>query len=114
MPFPSPNGKKLQSVIRALYSSIHLGRTITCIAKYQKFGTMSAPSTKPLAFSRFQLPGLNLPVNWTPHEAFTKYSYVPNSGNNEMVETKHSGQGEGKNLFRTALNDADCVDGYVS
>jgi hypothetical protein len=72
---------------------------------------MSAPDSKPSGFSRFQLPGLNLPLNWTPHEPYMKHTYVPNS---DMGQTHYPVQGEGKNLFRTALNDADCSDGYVS
>jgi hypothetical protein len=73
-----------------------------------------ASSTGSSRFSRFQLPGLNLPLNWTPHEPYTKFTYAPNSGNNNMITTNYPVQGEGKNLFRTALNDADCSDGYVS
>jgi hypothetical protein len=65
-------------------------------------------------FSRFQLPGLNLPLNWTPHEPYSKYTYAPNSGRSHTITTNYPVQGEGKNLFRTALNDADCSGGYVS
>ena len=73
-----------------------------------------ASSDSPSSFSRFQLPGLNLPLNWTPHEAYTKFTHVQEGGNNRMIQTQYPAQGEGKNLFRTALNDADCSDGYVS
>ena len=75
---------------------------------------MSAPDPKTVAFSRFQLPGLNLPINWTPHEAYSKYTYLPSGNAYEMIHTRMPAQGEGKNLFRTALNDANCEDGYVS
>lgn len=75
---------------------------------------MSTPDSKPVAFSRFQLPGLNLPINWTPHEAYSKFSYPPNGGHDGMIHINLPAQGEGKNLFRTALNDADREDGYVS
>ena len=45
------------------------------------------------AFSRFKLPGFNLPLNFTPG----------------------AGRGEGKNLFRTALNTLDAYgDGKSS
>ena len=45
-------------------------------------------------FSRFKLPGLNLPLNFTPR----------------------AGQGEGEELFRTALNalDEDGNGAYVA
>ena len=72
---------------------------------------MSASDSEPSGFSRFQLPGLNLPLNWTPHKPYTKHTYVPNSA---MERTYYPTQGEGQNLFRTALNDADCSGGYVS
>lgn len=65
-------------------------------------------------FSRFQLPGLNLPLNWTPHEPYSKFTYAPNSGSGHTITTNYPVQGEGKDLFRTALNGADCSDGYVS
>ncbi|CZR51823.1 uncharacterized protein PAC_01700 [Phialocephala subalpina] len=50
---------------------------------------------QPKPWSRFNLPGLNLPLNWSP-------------GKVEGVD------GEGRPLFKTALNDADLSDGYVS
>jgi hypothetical protein len=66
---------------------------------------MDPESAAPLPFSRFQLPGLNLPLNWTPHQEYlvdsTKYKY-----RTKMRET-FPAQGEGKDLFRTALNDPD-------
>lgn len=48
--------------------------------------------------SRFDLPGLNLPLNWTPNAD----SY---SG---------KARGEGRDLIKTALNEADINDGYTS
>ncbi|KAF8864890.1 hypothetical protein BDZ45DRAFT_613502 [Acephala macrosclerotiorum] len=46
-------------------------------------------------WSRFKLPGLNLPLDWSP-------------GRIEGVD------GEGRPLFRTALNETDLSDGYIS
>jgi len=64
-------------------------------------------------FSRFQLPGLNLPINWTPHERYTRTEYHSEPGMEPTV-TVYPAQGEGLDLFRTALNDADVDNGYVS
>jgi hypothetical protein len=68
---------------------------------------------------RFLLPGLNLPLNWTPHEkyvkikrpGFTSSSYV---GSKTATKIEVPAQGDGKNLFRTALSDADVQDGATS
>jgi hypothetical protein len=71
----------------------------------------SSSHTKP--FSRFKLPGLNLPLNWTPHEEYHKFD-------NSHVDLRNAkyvkipAEGEGKNLFRTALSDKDVSDGYTS
>jgi hypothetical protein len=68
---------------------------------------------------RFQLPGLNLPLNWTPHEKYLKinepgYDYATFA---RMCKTPKKievpAQGDGKNLFRTALSDA-VQDGKTS
>ena len=56
------------------------------------------------------LPGFNLPLNWTPHEKYTKHEH--NNGN--YKSTEFPAQGEGKNLFHTALNDADIEGGWTS
>jgi hypothetical protein len=56
--------------------------------------------------TRFSLPGLNLSLNWTPHGAYTEY--------NRAGKTPFPAQGDGKDLFRTALNDADVDGGWTS
>lgn len=56
--------------------------------------------------SRFDLPGLNLPLNWTPNDNYSKYTIV--DGNPVKVDI--IAQGEGRNLFPTALDDAH-IDG---
>jgi hypothetical protein len=60
---------------------------------------------------RNQLPGLNLPLNWTPHAAFinngNEYSDYP-------MEAEVPAQGDGRELFRTALSDAGVMDGKTS
>lgn len=63
------------------------------------------------AFNRFDLPGLNLPLNFTPHEARKDFNWK-DDGNHEI--TLVPGQGEGRNLFRTALNNEDREGGYAS
>jgi hypothetical protein len=55
---------------------------------------------------RFDLPGLNLPLNWTPNDKYRKYENV--GGYARKVDV--SAQGVGKNLFPTALDDAN-IDG---
>lgn len=67
---------------------------------------MSSSLTAPQKYTRFSLPGLNLPLNWTPHETYRSYR----DGNHGTV----TAQGDGKNLFRTALNYADVDGGYTS
>jgi hypothetical protein len=59
----------------------------------------SASITK---MSRFDLPGLNLPLNWTP-PTHTKGKYVNNKYTSEYV-----------GMFRTALNDLDRNEGWTS
>jgi hypothetical protein len=67
---------------------------------------------------RFDLPGLNLPLNWTPHakylknEAF-KYASLNRAGDTSRM-TEVPAQGDGKDLFQTALSDADVQDGKTS
>ena len=61
-------------------------------------------------FSRFELPGLNLPLNFTPNPPGTNFNYEAE----KMVSTL--GQGEGQKLFKTALNapDKNGDGGYVA
>lgn len=61
--------------------------------------------------TRFQLPGLNLPLNWTPH---APYHYVKHEAGQEMKVLQVPSQGGGKNLLRTALSDADIHGGWTS
>ncbi len=69
---------------------------------------MASSAPAPVAFSRFQLPGLNLPLNWTPHAASEKIDF---GSENVTMEPKHiPAQGEGSELFKTALNEADDPD----
>lgn len=60
--------------------------------------------------SRFDLPGLNLPLNWTPNEPYRKYEY---DDNHNMQTIEMPAQGHGKGLFPVALNDADMSGGYT-
>ena len=69
---------------------------------------MATPMTK---MPRFDLPGLNLPLNWTPHAEFTKHEL---DDKYELHSTKIPPQGEGVNLFPVALNDRDVNGGYTS
>ncbi|KAH7336297.1 hypothetical protein BKA65DRAFT_458937 [Rhexocercosporidium sp. MPI-PUGE-AT-0058] len=65
----------------------------------------------PTEISRFDLPGLNLPLNWTPHAAYTYHK----CDDSEVIEyIKVPAQGEGLDLFPVALNDADVSGGYTS
>ena len=61
-------------------------------------------------FSRFELPGLNLPLNFTPNGPATDFNYEAK----KMVS--RPGQGEGQKLFKTALNapDVNGDGGYVA
>jgi hypothetical protein len=69
---------------------------------------------------RFQLPGFNLPLNWTPHEkyfkidepGYDKRSFFQMRKTPKKIEVP--AQGDGKNLFQTALSDADIQDGKTS
>lgn len=68
--------------------------------------TSSTSIPPPNAFSRFHLPGLNLPLNWEPHGPYSKWK------ENKVVQ--YAASGEGKDLFRTALNENDMWEGYTS
>lgn len=69
--------------------------------------------------ARFDLPGLNLPLNWTPHEKFSKLRghgkklvwSPPPTADDILV---YPPQGDGKDLFPTALDDGNMVDGKCS
>jgi hypothetical protein len=50
-------------------------------------------------FTRFHLPGLNLPLNWVPHEDYIDIEEEP--------RIKVPAQGEGNDLFPSALDTAD-------
>jgi hypothetical protein len=68
----------------------------------------SSTTTETTRQARFDLPGLNLPLNWTPH---AKHSPLDRIGD-RMAEVP--AQGDGKDLFQTALSDADVQDGKTS
>jgi hypothetical protein len=67
------------------------------------------PTTE-VPFSRFNLPGLNLPLNFRPHPANHKYNAK------SVSYTQIPAKGEGQDLFRTALNgiDVNGDGGYVA
>lgn len=85
---------RLLKVLKPLLSS-HAG--ITSLQTERQLCHMgSMASTSPM--SRFDLPGLNLPLNWTPNAD----SY------------REKARGEGRDLIKTALNDVDIDDGYTA
>jgi len=67
---------------------------------------MSSSSSAPSGQPRNRLPGLNLPLNWTPHAPYIKTE--------KEVKTEVSAQGDGRDLFRTALSEADVMDGKTA
>jgi hypothetical protein len=80
----------------------------------------SSTTTGTTRQSRFQLPGLNLPLNWTPHSKYFKI-VEPNYNYAEFSQMRKKprkievpAQGDGKDLFQTALSDADVQDGKTS
>ena len=56
-----------------------------------------------MPFSRFSLPGLNLPLNWTPRPARIIRELV----DSKEVMINDPATGEGQELFSTALNAED-------
>ncbi|KAG4439283.1 hypothetical protein IFR05_005216 [Cadophora sp. M221] len=61
--------------------------------------------------SRFDLPGLNLPLNWTPNAKFTRYEH----DNNHVMQTvEKAAQGDGEDLFPVALNETDRTCLYLT
>jgi hypothetical protein len=75
---------------------------------------------EPTSQPRFQLPGLNLPLNWTPHAKYLKiddpeYDYASFARMRKTPRTiEVAAQGDGKDLFRTALSDTDIQNGKTS
>lgn len=60
----------------------------------------TAASPSPAAPSlRFQLPGLNMPLNWVPN--------IPYSSHTKNTTVEHLTQGDTKDLFPSPLNSAD-------
>lgn len=78
----------------------------------------SSTTTETTRQMRFDLPGLNLPLNWTPHAKYRKnegYKYAAlNRVGDVSRMTEVPAQGDGKDLFQTALSDADVQDGKTS
>jgi hypothetical protein len=67
----------------------------------------SATSVLPSnTFSRFLLPGLNLPLNWEPNALDSKWD--------ESKMVQRTASGEGRSLFRTALNEHDVIEGHTA
>jgi hypothetical protein len=56
-----------------------------------------------MPFSRFSLPGLNLPLNWTPRPA----RIIRECVDSKVVMINDPATGEGEELFSTALNAED-------
>jgi len=57
-----------------------------------------------LYFSHFDLQGLNLPLNFTPNSAGTKYD-----DESEKWVTTTARRGEGQKVFKTMLNATDTI-----
>jgi len=53
---------------------------------------------KPTPMSQFDLPGLNLPLNWTPSKG----------------TWGRKARGGGRDLIHTALNETDMSDGWTA
>jgi Protein of unknown function (DUF4246) len=63
---------------------------------------MASSSTK---LSRFDLPSLNLPLNFTPHKAYVKRLYVGGLEGTKQITVPATG--EEKDLLPSALSDND-------
>jgi hypothetical protein len=78
----------------------------------------SSTTTETTRQPRFDLPGLNLPLNWTPHAKYRKneaYRYGALNRRGDMSKmTEVPAQGDGKDLFQTALSDVDVQEGKTS
>lgn len=69
-----------------------------------------APTSTEKPFSRFDLPGLNLPLNWQPCGTHQEWRWEgPN-----YVQFPVPARGEGKALLRSVVNDIDVESGYAS
>lgn len=69
----------------------------------------SSSSTK---LSRFDLPGLNLPLNFEPHKAYVKHLYVGGAEGTKHIDVP--AVGEEKDLFPSALGDREGRSQYAS
>ena len=96
-------------IFPSLCCSLPISRTFTACPKmssgYQSPKTVQQATTG-CPQARFDLPGLNLPLNWTPHKEYTKYSQP-----DRLAFPK---QGDGMDLFPMALNDQSLTDGYCA
>ena len=62
-------------------------------------------------FSRFDLPGLRLPLNFEPHGTHVRNVYLGGAEGTKRVDIPATG--EGKDLFPTALNHDGSGPQYV-
>lgn len=69
--------------------------------------TMATPAPK---MTRFDLPGLNLPLNWVPEPKLTTCEQ-DGKGYIHQVDLPRAEQGDRANLFPVALNDSDLEGG---
>lgn len=93
---------RLKDALHTEYYQFH--RTLYSFLK------MADSSSEEKAFSRFDLPGLNLPLNWQPRGSHATYHWEGPA----YAQSTAPATGEGKDLFKTALNDADVNDGATS
>jgi len=64
------------------------------------------------SFTRFQLPGFGLPLNFAPYEAYDTKKW---NGKKEVYEPVHvEAAGEGVSLLPNALNSRDLYGGSAS
>jgi hypothetical protein len=66
--------------------------------------TLEAIATclRPTKFTRYQLPGLGLPLNFTPYDAYTEDNYNWNTRENELIQ--HPALGDFGSLFPNTLD----------
>jgi hypothetical protein len=75
--------------------------------KTQPSASNAAPLLSSNSTTQIALPGLNLPLNWTPHAAYNKRgTWKPGL---EVEITKVPACGSGKDLFPNALSDVDFI-----
>jgi hypothetical protein len=77
------------------------------VAQFQRTWKMTSSTKMEKPFSRFDLPGLNLPLNWQPCEAHEATRWE----GEKYIRYSVPATGEGKNLFPTALSDTDVESG---